>query len=209
MCSGFYNYYKVVMSHNTIRNLPIHPRNHYPKRHCPFLKLMRYNLLRLATNFHSFLFSRIAQRSCYFSRTNGSGTGTVTASVEVAAAASAPTALRESSAQRPSRTRPCRRLFLRPHTRTRSTGSVRQARRALPAPGHRRARSQSPPRAARWREARRPRPSLRQRPVAHATSHLARASTSAGVLRVPAATTRGPSSDTPDPMDQFCTLVNI
>ncbi|CAK1548564.1 unnamed protein product [Leptosia nina] len=90
---------------------------------------------------------------------------------------------------------------LPPPPHSHSFYSVRQARRALLAPGHQRARSQSPPRAARWARPSHLRPrTLRARP---------RAFTSAGASLTTAATTPEPSSNAPiRRMDQFYTFLH-
>lgn len=86
-------------------------------------------------------------------RTRGNGIGLAIATVDVTGV-SAEIVRRGCSGRRLSRTLLYRRHCRRPLIHTRSTGSVRQARRAPPAPGPPHARSLSPPRAARWRAAR-------------------------------------------------------
>lgn len=125
---------------------------------------------------------------------SGNGTGTVNAresvSGAVVAVEVAGSAHRACSGRRRSRMRLCRRCCRRRRIRTRSTGSVRQARRAPAAPGARRARSPSRRRAARWRM-RQSRPRLAVR----ARSRRARASTSADVSHDCATTTPAPACD--------------
>lgn len=137
---------------------------------------------------------------------NGNGTGTAnareSASVVVAAVEVAGNVHRACSDRRRSRTRQCRRCCLRHRIRIRSTGSVRQARRAPAAPGARRARSPSRRRAARWRM----RPS-RPRVAARARSRRARASTSADVSRDCAMTMPAPACDAARPDDAWTNFV--